>query len=259
MDFFSTFEDTYDLDWAGGNWGNTGEVEPQGKQAGGGPSVATPDPRSASPLVPTQLTFTETKSGNSPGASGTTPVADPKVQAWIDSLPGGDLSIQEKRAQTMFVQELLPGSQTPLKPIPTLSISNSVSPGIAPGATDPAWTKYNPENIGRDEASLIFETKEERRARNVSLFGVDVIPSQNHTKVENPKSKGKGKKGRRRFEDDDYFATDDYPVFEWEEQDAYQIVRTGPKPEAIQVYSHSHTRIPGKEGLLMDTGAWENL
>ena len=46
---------------------------------------------------------------------------------------------------------------------------------------------------------------------------------------------------------------------EWEEQDAYQIVRTGPKPEAIQVYSHSHTRIPGKEGLLMDTGAWDNL
>ena len=59
---FSNFADAYDLDWAGGNWGNTGEVEPQGKHAGGGTGVATPDPRSASPLVLTQLTFTETKS-----------------------------------------------------------------------------------------------------------------------------------------------------------------------------------------------------
>jgi len=67
--------------------------------------------------------------------------------------------------------------------------------------------------------------------------------------------------------DDDDDETFYCPVFSWEEEDILEsgkaVVHTGPEPgpnsNSTHAYIHGSTNIPGKEGLLVDTGAWENL
>ena len=50
-----------------------------------------------------------------------------------------------------------------------------------------------------------------------------------------------------------------WPVFEWDEDAEEQASPTVALSTPAPSYSHSSTRIPGKEGLLVDTGAVDNL
>ena len=123
------------------------------------------------------------------------------------------------------------------------------------------WKSYDPELIGSSGSDIVKVSREEAKSRNMRLFGMDVTAAS-------PKQKGKGKgKGKTKtwrvkhnrqsdFEEDE---EEDFPVFSWEEEDYSQmIVRTGPGP-TVKAFNHSATRIPGKEGLLLDTGAVDNL
>ena len=118
---------------------------------------------------------------------------------------------------------------------------------------------FNPNLIGSSGNETVTMTRDEAKQQGMELFGFNVTAAPPKEKPTKGKGRGKGKRWVRKDRERDLDEDEDFPVFSWEEEDYTEmIVQTGPDTHS-KAYNHSATRIPGVEGLLLDTGAFDNL